>query len=113
MRRDVPGRHPFVMRRVQVQGPWGPAGAARLGRELGALLEKGSVVCELNGPVDLGVVEVLARVHLEARRLGVTLTLTGDDLGLLGLLGLEVLRQPEPPEQRGVEEVVHVLDPPP
>lgn len=113
MSRDPLGRPPFVMRRVRVQGPLGPAGAARLGREVGGLLAQGSVVCELSGAIDLGVVELLADLHLQARRSGASLTVTGDDQGLLELLGLEVLRQPEPAKERGVQEVVHVLDPPP
>lgn len=71
------------------------------------------VEVQLPGP-DLGVVDALARLHLAARRCGGTARVSGAD-ELLALVGLsEVLapdREPEPEEQVGAEEVVHVDDP--
>ena len=97
---------------MEVRGPLGPAGAQLLSLRVSSLLVEGDVTCELHGSVDLGVVEVLARLQLLARRTGRHLTVTGDDQGLLAWTGLEVLGQAEATEQRGVEEVVDVADPP-
>ena len=89
-----------------------PATAARLAADpLG--------VVHVRGTVDLGVLDVLARLALAARRRGTRLEVRGGEdlarlLHLCGLAGLVVqpLGQPEAGEQGGVEEVVHVLDPP-
>jgi hypothetical protein len=74
----------------------------------------------------LETVDALARLHLLAKQLGVTLLvrtegealrrlihLAGLDEVLIcvGSLEVEALRQPEPPEQTGVEEVMDVEDP--
>jgi hypothetical protein len=64
---------------------------------------------------DLAVVDELARLQLAARRAGCTVRLRDAGPALIGLLDLvglsrtlcvEVSRQPEHLEQRGVEEVV-------
>ena len=75
----------------------------------------------------LETVDALARLQLLAKQLGVTLLirtegdalrrlirLAGLDevLSCVGSLEVEALRQPEPPEQAAVEEVVDVEDPP-
>ena len=98
---------------VEVRGPLSLEGARQLCSRVDGLLQQGAVVCELTGTPDLAVVDALARLTLAAHRRGTRLTITGDDRGLLVLTGLEVLRQAEATEQRGVEEVVDVLDPPP
>jgi hypothetical protein len=74
----------------------------------------------------LETVDALARLQLLAKQLGVTLLVRteGDALRCLihlagldevlicvGSLEVEALRQPEPPEQAGVEEVMDVEDP--
>ncbi|MDP1805985.1 MAG: STAS domain-containing protein [Acidimicrobiales bacterium] len=68
-----------------------------------------------DGRVDLGAVNTLARLQLEARRKGCTVWLRHacpDLLELLELVGLlQVIRQPEGLEQGGVEEVVVPDDP--
>ena len=97
---------------MPVRGPLGSDGAERLCAHVEQLLREGAVVCDLQGTTDLGVVEALARLRLMAHRLHAHLSVTGDDQGLLALTGLEVLRQSEPGEQLGVEEVVHMPDPP-
>lgn len=81
------------------------------------------VVCEVHDPVDLSVVDAVARLQLTARRRqrDVRLCAVGQRatelLGLCGLTdvvplgaarGSEPGRQPETREQRGVEEVVDV-----
>lgn len=70
--------------------------------------------CE-GGRVDLGAVNTLARLRLEARRQGCTVWLRHacpDLVELLELVGLlQVIRQPEGLEQGGVEEVVVPDDP--
>jgi hypothetical protein len=112
---EVQGRLTCVRRDavvVQVRGPLGPAGAQLLCARARQLLLHGDLVVDLQGPVDLGVVEALARIALLAKRLGACVSVTGDDQGLLALTGLEVLRQAEAGEQAGVQEVVDVLDPP-
>ena len=70
------------------------------------------------GRVDLGAVNALARLQLEARRQGCTVWLRHacpDLLKLLELVGLagvlQVIRQAEGLEQAGVEEVVVPDDP--
>lgn len=74
----------------------------------------------VSGPADLDLVDALARLQLEARRLHCEIVIqpVGDDLlGLLNLVGLdqalpvEVRGEPETLEQGGVEEVVDVVDP--
>ena len=88
-----------------------------------------AVVCDLGGLVetDLDVVDLLARLHLAARRAGTRLRLerVGKDvrelLELAGLDGVllapeapsgELERQPEEREEAGVQEDVEVHDPP-
>ena len=70
--------------------------------------------CE-EGRVDLGAVNALARLQLEARRRGCTVWLRHacpDLVELLELVGLlQVVRQAEGLEQGGVEEVVVPDDP--
>ena len=70
---------------------------------------------------DLGLVEALARLHLEVQRRGGTMRLRDapeelggllDLLGLAGVIGLEARRQPELGEEVAVEEVVQPRDPP-
>jgi hypothetical protein len=81
------------------------------------------------GPVDLGVVDALARLQLAARRLGGELLLRHPDPELVGLLelvglagvlaveagaageALEAGGQTEGLEESGVEEVVELRDP--
>jgi hypothetical protein len=74
----------------------------------------------IGGP-DLAVVDELARLQLAARRAGCTVRLREAVPALIGLLDLvglsrtlcvEVSRQPEDLEQRGVEEVVVADDSP-
>ena len=82
-----------------------------------------TIVCEIAGPgaADLATLEALARLALEARRLGLELRLrsVSSDLrelitlaGLEGvLLGIQVGRQPEQREQaRRVEEERQLRD---
>lgn len=72
------------------------------------------LVCE-DGRVDLGAVNALARMQLQARREGCTVWLRHacpDLIELLELVGLlQVIRQTEGLEQGGVEEVVVPDDP--
>lgn len=72
------------------------------------------LLCD-NGRVDLGAVDALARLQLEARRRGCTVWLRHacpDLIELLELVGLlQVIRQSEGLEQGGVEEVVVPDDP--
>ena len=72
---------------------------------------------------DLALVDLLARICLQARRLGARVVVVPGDSGLGGLLELTGLAgivplagsdpggQAEPLEQAGVEEVVDVRDP--
>ncbi|MEU6008184.1 STAS domain-containing protein [Streptomyces sp. NPDC047453] len=77
------------------------------------------VVCDVGGlgPPGLGVVDLLARLQLTARRAGGRIRLRDPDLaldGLLRLVGLsfELERQPEQREPPlGVEEAVEPGDP--
>jgi hypothetical protein len=86
-----------------------------------------TITCEVSrlGPADIGVVDRLAKVALEARRIGATVRLRAARpclQGLVGLAGLDQVLPPrpgsavqlerdaEPLEQLGVEEVVHVPD---
>jgi len=72
--------------------------------------------------MDLGTVDILARLHLAAKRRGVRLRVRHASAGLLELieftglsdvLRVEVQRQPEEREQaRGVEEERQLGDPP-
>lgn len=93
----------------------------RVCEELGAGAVR-AVVCELHDPVDLSVVDALARLQLTARRSGRQVRLrpvgarAGELLGLCGMTDVvpqqsEACRQPEAREQRGVEEVVDVRHP--
>jgi len=81
-------------------------------------MERTVVVCELTGPLDLTVLDALARLVLAARRRGLRCELSSTEPGLLCLTGLDEallqpVRQPEPGEQRRrVEEVVQVDEPP-
>ena len=72
------------------------------------------LLCD-DGRVDLGAVDALARVQLEARRRGCTVWLRHacpDLIELLELVGLlQVIRQAEGLEQGRVEEVVVPDDP--
>jgi hypothetical protein len=74
----------------------------------------------LDGPPDLVVVDALARLHLDARRLGGAIRLRNpceqlcrllELVGMAELLPLEALGQPEEREQFGVQEVVQRRDP--
>ena len=76
---------------------------------------------EGTGGPDLAVVDELARLQLAARRAGCTVRLRDAVPALVGLLDLvglsrtlcvEVSRQPEDLEQRGVEEIVVADDAP-
>lgn len=88
-----------------------PAAAGRL-----PFMERTVVVCELRGPLDLTLVDALARLVLVARRRGLRCELRVDDPGLLELTGLcaallQPVRQPEPREEGcRVQEVVQVDD---
>ena len=72
------------------------------------------LLCD-DGRVNLGAVDALARLQLEARRRGCTVWLRHacpDLIELLELVGLlQVIRQAEGREQGGVEEVVVPDDP--
>ena len=106
---------------VQHQAPYplvvrGPLAAGDLERlsgqvEARSLAEPGAtVVCTVLGVLDLSVLDALARLQLTANRLGAAITVIGG-ADLLRRAGLsEVLRQSEPREQRGVQEVVDVPD---
>jgi hypothetical protein len=80
----------------------------------GAEVASWPLLCE-DGRVDLGAVNALARLQLEARRQGCTVWLRHacpDLMELLELVGLlQVVRQAEGLEQGGVEEVVMPDDP--
>jgi hypothetical protein len=80
----------------------------------GAEVASWPLVCE-DGRVDLGAVNDLARMQLQARREGCTVWLRHacpDLIELLELVGLlQVIRQAEGLEQGGVEEVVMPDDP--
>ena len=81
-------------------------------------MERTVVVCELTGPLDLTVLDAIARLVLTARRRGLRCELRSTEPGLLCLTGLEeALGQPvgqtEAREERSVvEEVVDVDDAP-
>ena len=94
-------------------------------------VEVASWPLEVHGPVDLSVVDDLARLQLAARRLGCSIKLrdpSGELTALLAFLGLaraiagstgpileavvlQVVGEAEGGEQRGVEEVVVPDDP--
>jgi hypothetical protein len=83
----------------------------------GAEVARWPLLCE-DGRVDLGAVNAVARLQLEARRQGCTVWLRHacpDLIQLLELVGLapvlQVGRQAEGLEQGGVEEVVVPDDP--
>lgn len=102
---------------VRVQPPLGAALAALRGQ----LTRGAHLVCELAGPLDLVAVDALARLQLRAQRCGARVEVQADDpvaagllalTGLSGLLGGQPAGQAEAGEQRRVEEVVHVHQPP-
>jgi hypothetical protein len=83
----------------------------------GTELASWPLVCE-GGRVDLGVVDILARFQLHARRQGCQVWLRDacpilvELVQLVGLAGvLQVSAEPERVEQGGVEEVVVPDDP--
>jgi hypothetical protein len=120
---------------VVVRLPLNDLGAAC--DRVAALLRPGGaglvLVLERPGPVDLALLDVLARLRLAAGRSGTRLVLRAGDPGVAGelaalarLAGLDHLlpvqevtsgrqpgRQPELDEQLGAEEVVHVAHPAP
>lgn len=83
-------------------------------------MQRSQVVVVVRGPVDLGLVELVARLVLAARQRGSRVCVVGPGAGrlvelieLVGLGGLtasEPRGQPEAGEQGGVQEVVHVRD---
>ncbi|HEX2051367.1 MAG TPA: hypothetical protein VHJ34_12165 [Actinomycetota bacterium] len=108
---------------IVVAGRVAPADAATLCERVGALVRTrcaGAVVCDMGAAApDLGAVDLVARVHLVARRFGARATVRRarpELVALLALAGLgdvvaleplrvEARRQPEQREQRlGVEE---------
>jgi ABC-type transporter Mla MlaB component len=119
--RRLPYMEPVV---VRLSGPMTDAQVATLCAAVRQRLATRSprvLVCRVAGPVDLGVVAVLARMQLVVGRLGGVLQVqaTSAELPeLLALTGLEGLvavssepgRQAEAGEQGGVEEVVDVAD---
>ena len=123
---------------VEVRAPLGADETAGLAARVRAVLRSGAgqrVVCRISGPVDLGVVDALARLRLVASRAGAGWRVTGcaELTGLLAVVGLgqlcggpgpepgrpglpgppgsEPVGQAEAGEQRRVEEVVDVRDP--
>ena len=112
---------------VRLQAPIEPPRAHAICQRVAQLLgaAAGELDCHVAGPVDLGLVDTLLRLQVLARREGRTLVVhaAGPELsdllvlvGLDGALpevrrgGLQPVRDPEPGEQRRVEEVVHVGD---
>ena len=116
----VPGAAQRATVVLRVRGPVRPGDADRLCDRLRALRSDGPcVVVHVRGAVDLGVVDVLARLQLVARRsdgsarLRVVADGLDDLLALTGLQDVLSLRveprgQAEAGEQPGVEEVVDV-----
>lgn len=121
-----------------VAGPVGPADLPRLIARLDELVaaqpcHPGLVVsCDVAAvyPVDIGTIDVLARLHLHARRRDIQLELRGagtqlrELLGLAGLVagpgsghdgGLVLAEERGQPEEReealGIQEVSHPHDP--
>ena len=80
--------------RVELRTPLSPAARRRAHEHVRMLLSAGGadvVVCDVHGVADLGVVDVLARLSLTARRAGARLRVqaAGNDLAaLLRLTGL-------------------------
>src|SRR3954470_14781418 len=84
--------------------------------------ETGEVVARREARVvDITLIGTLARIQLLARRQGrrVQVRDASPELrgllelaGLAGVIGVEPLRQPERPEDLGVDEVVQARDPP-
>jgi ABC-type transporter Mla MlaB component len=109
---------------VRVQGPVSRDQAQHLYARLQARLDARDpvcVLCRVQGPADLSVVDVLAHIALIAgrRHTSVRVSSTCGDLeGLLTLTGLASVvtvesergGKPEALEERGVEEVVDVDD---
>lgn len=102
---------------VELTVPMTPDDVVRTCARVEALLRAAAEVrVEVRG-TDVAVLGALARMRLCARRLGGRLEVSGADLALVEVTGLsevlQVRRQPEAREQRGVEEVVDVGDPSP
>jgi len=98
------GVHPFPVPaglqdparlRVELRAPMPPAARARAHEHVRMLLSAGHapvLVCDVHGTVDLGVVDLLARLALTARRQQARLLVraAGSDLpALLQLTGLD------------------------
>lgn len=124
--RSVTSRNQIVL---TLQAPLAPELAGQVCRRVALLVEGaaaegiGTVACHVVGPVDVVVVDVLLRVQLLVRRSRLELVVAASspslaDLVLLfglaevlppiGSTCLQLGGQPEPGEQRRVEEVVHV-----
>ncbi len=114
---------------MRVRGPVSPDQAQRLYARLQTSLDERDPVClscRVEGPADLSVLDVLARIALMAVRRHTSVRVTsarGDLEGLLTLTGLASVvtveserrrksaGKAEALEERGVEEVVDVGDP--
>ena len=84
---------------VPVRAPLDALEAQALADRLSALVGDGrthQVVCVISGSADLATVDLLARLHLAARRHGVRLTVRAPDDDLMALL-----------EVTGLAEVLH------
>ena len=119
---------------VNVHGPLAEQEARRVCDRVRVLLSRNAargIICRIRGPIDLSVVDVLARLQLIAQRRNAWLQVSAADedlralialLAFTGLEGalreqfsrtdkrLEPRRQAEPSEKRRVEEVVNVDD---
>jgi anti-anti-sigma regulatory factor len=81
---------------VPVRAPLDPLEAQALAERLDALAGNGrtrQVVCVVSGSADLATIDLLARLHLKARRHGVRLTVRAPDDGLMALLQLTGLAE--------------------
>ena len=110
MRTARPQRQPGVVV-VRLTGPASPAVVDTVAEQVRRAWAAGLEVHCLVSDADLAVVDLLARLTVEARRDGRVLTVSGgeDLLAVCGLSG-QVGRQAEAGEQPGVEEVVDVPD---
>lgn len=101
---------------VEVHSAMPPYELARVCARVEALLREDVPVRAHVPAADLAVVDALARMQLWARRLDRLFEITGSCTGLVELVGLsdvlQVVGEAEAREQRGVEEVVDVGDPP-